>query len=374
MGVAAGLVILMMSVTGVLLTYERQILLWDEQQYYVSPQTDQVRLTADQLLSIAQVAEPEHARFDLKFVNDDGAPVSIRAGRDRTLLVDPYSGDILRDGIGSTAEALRWLTRMHRWFAAGTERFDFARAITAYSNVLFIGLMLSGIYLWLPNIWRWPVLRTRIWFSGKAKNSKLRDFNWHQVFSFWALIPLLLISLTATVFYFPWSSSAIYAAYGETPPSRGGRNADEPQNVPANSGKTLESLLVLAKAHAAANDAADWHSIRMTTDDKVPATTKFTIDRSIGRRPALAYDLTLSGIDGSVQEYVRNEDYTPGRQARRYVRFLHTGEVYGFFGQTIAGLASLAACFLVYTGLALAWRRLVSPLLKKSRNRPLHVS
>jgi hypothetical protein len=48
------------------------------------------------------------------------------------------------------------------------------------------------------------------------------------------------------------------------------------------------------------------------------------------------------------------------------MRFAHTGEQYGVVGQTVAGLASLAACFLVYTGIALAWRRLIRPLLRRA--------
>jgi hypothetical protein len=39
---------------------------------------------------------------------------------------------------------------------------------------------------------------------------------------------------------------------------------------------------------------------------------------------------------------------------------VHTGEVYGLAGQTIAGLASLGGAFLVYNGLSLAWRRFYS--------------
>jgi uncharacterized iron-regulated membrane protein len=42
---------------------------------------------------------------------------------------------------------------------------------------------------------------------------------------------------------------------------------------------------------------------------------------------------------------------------RSFMRFAHTGEVAGIVGQTIAGVASLGGCFLVYTGLALALRR-----------------
>ena len=50
-------------------------------------------------------------------------------------------------------------------------------------------------------------------------------------------------------------------------------------------------------------------------------------------------------------------DQSPGVQARRWVRFLHTGEALGLAGQTLAGLASAAAALLVWTGLSLALRR-----------------
>jgi uncharacterized iron-regulated membrane protein len=54
-----------------------------------------------------------------------------------------------------------------------------------------------------------------------------------------------------------------------------------------------------------------------------------------------------------------------GQKARTWFRFVHTGEQYGVIGQTIAGIASLAACFLVYTGLALAYRRLIRPVFRR---------
>ena len=53
----------------------------------------------------------------------------------------------------------------------------------------------------------------------------------------------------------------------------------------------------------------------------------------------------------------RFDDLTRGRRWRSMLRFAHTGEVWGLTGQTMAGVASAAACVLVYTGFALAWRR-----------------
>jgi hypothetical protein len=51
---------------------------------------------------------------------------------------------------------------------------------------------------------------------------------------------------------------------------------------------------------------------------------------------------------------------TPGRRARSFLRFAHTGEVGGLAGQTIAGLVSAAGAVLVYTGLALTLRRFLA--------------
>jgi hypothetical protein len=39
------------------------------------------------------------------------------------------------------------------------------------------------------------------------------------------------------------------------------------------------------------------------------------------------------------------------------MRFVHTGEYYGMAGQAIAGIASLGGALLVWTGIALSYRR-----------------
>ena len=52
------------------------------------------------------------------------------------------------------------------------------------------------------------------------------------------------------------------------------------------------------------------------------------------------------------------------------MRFAHTGEVLGIPGQTIAGAVSAGGAVLVWTGLALAWRRLRA-WLKRRGERPI---
>jgi uncharacterized iron-regulated membrane protein len=49
------------------------------------------------------------------------------------------------------------------------------------------------------------------------------------------------------------------------------------------------------------------------------------------------------------------------------LRFLHTGEALGLPGQAVAGIASLGATLLVFTGLSLALRRFANWLRTRFR-------
>jgi len=361
-GVLAGIVILMMSATGVLLTYERQIVEWAERSYTVHDDAGAQPLAADEYMHFASSSHPDEDHFFVRFLNRRGAAVPVWAGN-HSYLLNPYSGDVLRKGEGSVTDFFKWITTVHRWFAVEGEGVDLARAVTAYSNLLFLGLIITGVYLWLPRSWGWQHVKWRIFLPASSASTKARDYKWHHALSFWSVLPLSLIVLTATIFYFSsWANEAIYGLYGEAVPVR--ERAHEDHQPAARGLASYESLFQRAKMHASENDAADWHSMWMEVG-AVPGAVEFYIDRSIGRRPDYAYNLVLDEDDGRVLEVKHSTDWSRGDQAWAAARYLHTGELYGVFGQTIAGLASMAACLLVYTGLALAWRRLVSPKFKK---------
>lgn len=80
--------------------------------------------------------------------------------------------------------------------------------------------------------------------------------------------------------------------------------------------------------------------------------------RAAGKTPVNANStLTMDPFSGAVLSQERPEDASTGRRLRTWLRYLHTGEALGLFGQIIAAIASLGAAVLVWTGLALSWRR-----------------
>ena len=294
---------------------------------------------------------------------DREAPVTINAGQ-RTVYVDPYSAEVIGE---PTTDVRRWMSELrawHRWLAIDGPNRPVARAITGWSNAIFLFIVLSGMYLWLPRRWSWQNVKAVALFRT-GLTSKARDFNWHNVIGIWSAVPLALVVATAMPISFPWASNLIYRAVGEAPPQQGGgagapagrgagpnarrTAAGQPQPVRV---ANLDALFARAE-----QQVADWRSINLRLPTAADAPLAFAVDQGNGGQPQLRSTLTLDAATGNVVRWETFESQSLGRRLRSWSRFTHTGEAFGLLGQTIAGLVSAGGVVLVYTGLALAWRR-----------------
>jgi uncharacterized iron-regulated membrane protein len=370
-GVVCGLVILMMSATGVVLTYERQILDWANRDLHAAPSPSAARLPLASVVAAAELGAADFAASGVTIEADPTAPAAVSAGRGRTLFVNPYSGAVLGEGAADLDAFFGAVTGWHRWFNADGEGRALWRTITGASNLAFLFLILSGIYLWLPRVYKWAMLRTRLWFSAQALSSgPARDFNWHHVLGIWTAVPLVIVVATGCVFYYPWANALVYRVFGEEPPRQGGaqpRGGAELQmtlNTATSEVPALDVLFNIAASHL-----EHWRSIAVQLPRAGDATVQFTIDEGNGGQPQLRHNLTLDVATGAVVSWNPFDSQTPGRQARSWVRFLHTGEALGIVGQTLAGLVSLTSTVMVWTGLALAYRRLIAPLFVRRTGR-----
>lgn len=366
-GVSAGLVVLMMSVTGVVLTYERQAQVWEDRSYYAEPEAGQQSMTADQLIVASRNLEGFEPT-SLMLSSDPTAPAVLREGRSQTQYLNPYSGEAYNPHSDSLSAFFSTVRSWHRWFNMTGDSRDSARVITGAANLMFLFLVLSGIYLWLPKIYAWATIRARVWFNASNSNATARDFNWHHVFGFWAALPLVVIISTATVFNYSWANNLVYQLAGEAPPVRGS-SANVEASLPAPVSRVPYADLVdTAKTYS-----TEWHTITLAIPPADANSTNLTLDEGDGGQPQKRHVLTLDVSDGEVIKWAPFTSQTAGAQARRWVRFLHTGEALGITGQTIAGIASFAAILMVWTGLALALRRFLRWLARQRRSRDVEV-
>jgi uncharacterized iron-regulated membrane protein len=361
-GATAGLVILVMSVTGVLLTYERQLTEWAD-GYVVDAAPGSAPLSVEALAAAAR--EGRGAELASIALRAEPAPAAFAFGREGTVFVDPYTGTVLGQGSARARAFFRSVTDWHRWLAAAGDWRPTGRAITGASNLLFLFIVLTGIVIWWPKGLGWKHLRPVTLFQG-GLSGKARDFNWHNVFGFWSAIPLVFIVAGGVVISYPWASDLVYKMTGSEPPRRPGPGG--PGGRPAE-GRPV-SLEGLERAWAtAASHVPGWQSLSVRLPASADAPFAFTIDTWAAARQPSSRSQLVVGRDGAVVRYEPYAAQSRGAKVRSWLRFLHTGEAFGLVGQTIAGLATAGAVMLVWTGVSLALRRFAAWARRKRSRR-----
>ncbi|HEY7766607.1 PepSY-associated TM helix domain-containing protein [Longimicrobium sp.] len=354
--IPAALVVLVMSVTGVLLTYQRELTAWADIRGLNGspPAAGAARLPADVLMQRVTAAE-KGKPTTLRWHAGPERPVEVAFGREKTVFVNAYTGQVLSAGSRGVRGFFRTVVAWHRWLGAQGEgpARDRGKAVTGAANLMFLFLVVSGFYLWWPRNWNATALRNVLVFR-RGLPGKARDFNWHNVIGFWSAVPLFLIVLSGVVISYRWAGDLVYRAVGEAPPPPTGGGASAGARGGKGDAPTLTGMEALRVRVERQVDG--WRSITLQIPSEADKPVAFTIDRGDGGQPQKRASLSLSAT-GEVEKWEPFAASTRGRQVRSFLRFAHTGEVAGLAGQTVAGLVSLGAALLVWTGLSLSLRR-----------------
>jgi uncharacterized iron-regulated membrane protein len=269
------------------------------------------------------------------------------------------------------------VTAWHRTIGATGEQRALGRSITGFANLGFLFIVCSGLFLWWPRTWTRARLRNIAMFRRNALG-KARDFNWHNTLGVWSFLPLIAIVGSGVVMSYPWANALVYRVMGEQPPAPRGATQQRAGTSPradrgsvdraANSAPTHPSTLSLDSAISlGASRSSDWRTITIQLPSATATTVTASVDAGTGGQPQLRGSLVLDRATAEVVRWEPFSSQTPGRRLRSLLRFAHTGEVLGVAGQTIAGLVSLGAVVLGWTGVALALRRLWSWRRRRSR-------
>jgi len=365
-GVAAGVVVLVMCVTGVALTYEKQMLEWaDRRAWTASSPSDAQPLSPETLLARVEAAQAGTAPIGLTLRAERTAPASVLFEGNTSLLVDPFTGVIIGEPPPHLRSFFRTMTSWHRYLAMEGDDRATGKAVTGASNLAFLFLVLSGMYLWVPRLWTWLQFKRVLWLRS-GLSPKARDFNWHNVIGIWSAVPLAIVIAGAVPISYPWASNLVYRLVGETPPAPAVGSSRGSQG-----GSERASTIVVARGLDAAWSTArsripGWRTMttRLATSERTPVV--ITVDEGYGGQPDRRTTLTIDRARSTVSREETFESLSAGRRLRSWLRFAHTGEMYGLPGQTIAGLATAGGAILTYTGIALALRRLAAWIARRS--------
>ena len=359
-GITAAVVILMLAVTGVILTYEAQLDRWALRDYRAGPPApDAAPLGLDELIARVTGEPPGGLVTSVSLQRDPQDPAVVRLDDGATVHVDRFTGERLGDGDTRTRRFLRIILYWHRWFALEGEYRIVGRTLVAIANLGFLLLLVSGVYLWWPATGGRAAWRHALWFR-RGLRGRARDFNWHSVLGFWSAVPLAVIIASGATISYQWAADLVHRLAGDTPPFQTSPRPWEsaaPGDLSAMPDPASPLVELQALAAKAVAETPGWRTITISLPESIHAPVVVAVDRGTGRQPSKSEDLLFDRATGELIGRAGYPTFSRGFKIRRWLRFAHTGEVYGVLGQSIAGIVSLGVAVMVWTGLAMSWRR-----------------
>ncbi len=220
-GVLCGVVILVMSFTGTVLALKPQIQNWVDRDVRYVALTEAPRLGAQELLTAVKQARPDASPQSLALDRDPEVAAMVSLGREGNVYVNPYTGAILGKPSAPTAQFFQSMTSWHRYTGATGESRDTGRAATGASNLAFLLLGLSGLYLWWSKALTLRYVKPIVWFR-RTSTGRAREFNWHNTIGFWCLPAIVVMTMSGVMMSYTWANNLVYTVTGSPIPARGG--------------------------------------------------------------------------------------------------------------------------------------------------------
>ena len=329
-GLAAGLFLIVISVSGSALVFESDIdRALNPSTSFVTPGAQPLPL--ETLVARVQAAFPKDRIGGLAIAEKPNRAYELSAGR-QSVMIDPYTGAILgaRDRQNSFA---RWLHLLHTRFVAG----DIGEKMVGGFSVAMLGLSITGLVLWWPR---------KILKIGPASSWKRTNFDLHNVLGFYSSLVMLFITLSGVLIAFERTTDPLVRRLN--PPAE---ETPAPQSTPVTGAKRISIDEAIAIGERALPGAfASNVGIPNGPKAVFRILKKFPEDRT----PAGRSRVYVDQFSGQVL-LVENTRTAPlGTRILNLKRSAHTGDIFGAPTQTLYFIVSLGIALQAITG-ALVW-------------------
>ncbi|HVV06107.1 MAG TPA: PepSY-associated TM helix domain-containing protein [Puia sp.] len=359
LGLASGMVVLIVSITGCLFVFQKEISesVWKKKYFVAAPaggqtlslttlrSTAQAVLGADKPINdITIYRQPDRSwEFMAYNMNDTAVTYFGSVGYYVSVFIDPYTGRALgtRDykyDFFSVVKYMHWSLLLNT---------PYGQPIVGWSTLVFVIGLITGLVLWWPKKWT-RALRNRS-FKIKWKASFKRvNYDLHNVPGFYTLIPALVLGLTGMVFAFQWFSAVVYvAASGTTSP---------PPQVNVRSVDTV-------RVSCQPMDIAFQEALGQLPDARrllvIPAAGKEGVIAVLGYKNDGVYygsdALQFDQYSGRLLHRRNNSEKNKGEKLIEMNYDIHVGAIGGLTGKIIAFIVSLICASLPVTGFIIWW-------------------
>ncbi|KPM47155.1 PepSY-associated TM helix domain-containing protein [Jiulongibacter sediminis] len=355
LGLSTGLVVFIVSITGCLYAFEREI--QDALQPYRFSEVQQKPvLPPSAFEAVARKELPEWHLHAINYPAKDRSVEAIFYGFEPeehyyVIYVNPYTAEIIHTQ-DMNKTFFRWVINGHYYMWLPP---NIGQPLTSYATLLFVFMLISGIVLWWPK--NKAAARQRFWFKWKPSTKwKRKNYDLHNIPGFYSSALLLIIAITGIFFGIQWFTKLVYTATG------GEKDLlfSEPISKVSTQNLNFEKPVIDLVWEKMKNEHPDALSLEVHTIESDSATIGANVNTNEGVHWSADYryfdQYTLEEVPVK-NIYGRLKDADTADLLIRMTYDIHTGGILGFAGKVLAFGMSLIAASLPVTGFMIWWGR-----------------
>lgn len=360
LGLASGLMVLFLSVTGCLYVFSQEITDWlrHDEMY--------VQQVKEKLLPVSEVWQSTQ-----EFIGDDKpiTNVTVYNNPEKALVftvyehgegsvwyfenikyyysiyADPYTGKVL----GAYDEELDFfnIVKMLHWSLL--LETEIGQPIIGWSTFIFVIMLITGIILWWPK--NKAARKQRFAFRWKDSTKwRRKNYDLHNISGFYISVVALIIAFTGMVFAFTWFKAIVYVAASGTVVAP---EIIKEQSVIADTDKDAafnKAYAITKERHTGAD------AFRLTP----AADSTGVINAYVQQHEGVYYKLHNIQFDqysGKLLRERRHEEKNFGEKLITANYDIHVGAILGIPGKIIAFIASFICGMLPVTGFLIWYGR-----------------
>jgi uncharacterized iron-regulated membrane protein len=343
LGLASGLIVLFLGITGCILAFEIEIRNLTEKYRFVKTE-DKPYLPPSELRKIAQPHFSSNIALGIEYPGKGRAAIAMYydATHYELVFLNPYTGEVLKHK-NMNRDFFRTIVDGHFYLWLPPH---IGQPIVAYATLVFVVMMITGLILWWPRSKGARKQRFAIKWSARWRR---KNYDLHNVLGFYMTWIAVFIALTGLVFGLQWFARSVYWV------SSGGKAMVEHEHPVSD---TLQT--------AAYTNMADrlWTEYRGTVKEKESIGIYFAnlntdpVEVVVNHRPGTYYKSDYHFYDQYTGKKIRGTGAYDGTfkeasVADKLVRMnydIHVGAVLGLPGKILAFFGSLMAASLPVTG------------------------
>ncbi len=358
LGLSAGLVVMLLGITGCLLVFETEIRQLTE-PYRKVPVQQAPLLPPSVLKQAAEKHLHSGKALGIEYPGEGKAATAMYYDETNYELVflDPYTANVLQyknmpdDFFRIVLEGHYYLWLPH----------NIGKPVAATATLIFLAMIITGLVLWWP---RNKAARKQRFTIKWNASWRRRNYDLHQVAGFYASWIAVFLAITGLVFGFEWFAKSVYWV------SSGGEQMVEHRHPESDSTKPAAYTNMadhLWQMHLQQVGPGESLGVYFATGAAAP------VEIVVNHRPGTYYNSDFYHYDQYSGKLLPASGSYAGKfaeasMADKIVRLnydTHTGAVLGLAGKLLAFFASFVTASLPLTGFMIWWGR------RKRKNKPV---